>query len=167
MQENQTPDLSTDELWKILSVTKQLCAAADLDAMLERVINLARDVLDAERGTVFLYEMSSDSLVSRVATGNKEIRVPQGVGIVGECATTQKIVNVTDCYADSRFNQEVDKATGYVSRCLIAIPLIGVNGELVGVLQVLNKHDGVFNFGDCAVASVLASQCAPVLDHAR
>ncbi len=167
MQENQTPDLSTDELWKILSVTKQLCAAADLDAMLERVINLARDVLDAERGTVFLYEMSSDSLVSRVATGNKEIRVPQGVGIVGECATTQKIVNVTDCYADSRFNQEVDKATGYVSRCLIAIPLIGVNGELVGVLQVLNKHDGVFNFGDCAVASVLASQCAVALQRTR
>ena len=94
MQENETPDLSTDELWKILSVTKQLCAAADLDAMLERVINLARDVLDAERGTVFLYEMSTDSLVSRVATGNKEIRVPQGVGIVGECATTQKIINV-------------------------------------------------------------------------
>ena len=167
MQETETPDLSTDELWKILSVTKQLCAAADLDAMLERVINLARDVLDAERGTVFLYEMSTDSLVSRVATGNKEIRVPQGVGIVGECATTQKIVNVTDCYSDERFNQEIDKATGYVSRCLIAIPLIGVNGELVGVLQVLNKRDGVFHFGDCAVASVLASQCAVALQRTR
>lgn len=167
MQENETPNLSNDELWKILSVTKQLCAAADLDAMLERVINLARDVLDAERGTVFLYDMGTDSLVSRVATGNKEIRVPQGVGIVGECATTQKIVNVTDCYSDTRFNQEVDKATGYLSRCLIAIPLIGVNGELVGVLQVLNKRDGVFHFGDCAVASVLASQCAVALQRTR
>jgi phosphoserine phosphatase len=61
----------------------------------------------------------------------------------------------------------VDKATGYRSRCLIAIPLIGVNGELVGVLQVLNKHDGVFNFGDCAVASVLASQCAVALQRTR
>lgn len=167
MQENATPDLSTEELWKILNVTKQLCAAGDLDAMLERVINLARDVLDAERGTVFLYDISTDSLVSRVATGNKEIRVPQGVGIVGECATTQKIVNVPDCYTDKRFNQEIDKATGYRSRCLIAIPLIGVNGELVGVLQVLNKRDGVFHFGDCAVASVLASQCAVALQRTR
>ena len=167
MQDTDAPDLSREELWKILTVTKQLCATADLDAMLERVINLARDVLDADRGTVFLYDESTDSLVSRVATGDKEIRVPRGAGIVGECATTQDIINVPDCYADQRFNQEVDKSTGYRSKCLIAIPLVGVNGELVGVLQVLNKHDGVFHFGDCAVASVLASQCAVALQRTR
>ena len=131
MQENQTPDLSTDRTLED-SQRDETALCCDLDAMLERVINLARDVLDAERGTVFLYDASTDSLVSRVATGNKEIRVPQGVGIVGECATTQKIVNVPDCYADTRFNQEVDKATGYVSRCLIAIPLVGLTASWLG-----------------------------------
>ena len=70
------PDsVSAAQLWKVLELTKQLSGEGNLGSVLERVVLLARDVLHAERGTVFLYEESSKELVSRVATGQKEIRV--------------------------------------------------------------------------------------------
>ena len=75
------------------------------------VIEAALGVLDAERGTVFLYDRSTDELFSRVATGEEEIRFPASLGIAGESAKKRELINVEDCYADARFNKEVDKKT--------------------------------------------------------
>ena len=54
------------------------------------------------------------------------------------------MINVTDCYADPRFNREADQKSGYRTRCLLTVPLIGHDDSLVGVLQLLNKRHGVF-----------------------
>ena len=77
------------------------------------------------------------------------------------------MVNVPDCYADPRFNREVDRKSGYRTRCLLAVPLIGYDDSLVGVLQVLNKHDGVFAPEDEQIASALGAQCAVALQRVR
>jgi phosphoserine phosphatase len=47
------------------------------------------------------------------------------------------------------------------------VPLIGHDDTLVGVLQVLNKHDGVFTAEDERIATALAAQCAVALQRAR
>jgi len=154
-------------LRSVLEVTRKLGAPFDLDTMLTEVVNAAREVLDAERGTVFLYDESSDELVVRVATNLDSIRIPAHKGIVGESAMSRKLINVPDCYADERFNQEIDKKTGYRSRCMLTIPLIGFEDTLVGVLQILNKNDGVFDEQDEFVATALASQAAVVLHRAK
>jgi phosphoserine phosphatase len=124
-------------------------------------------VLEADRGTVFLYEEETHELVSTVATGSQELRVSADRGIVGEAARTRHVINVPDCYADSRFNRAVDKSTGYRTRCLMTVPLIGHDDSLQGVLQVLNKHDGVFSEDDEQVATALAAQCAVALQRTR
>ena len=95
-----------------------------------------------DRATVFLYEEATHELVSTIATGSQELRVSADRGIVGESARTRHVINVPDCYSDSRFNRAVDKSTGYRTRCLMTVPLIGHDDSLQGVLQVLNKHDG-------------------------
>jgi len=154
-------------LRSVLEVTRKLGAPFDLDTMLTEVVNAAREVLDAERGTVFLYDESSDELVVRVATELDSIRIPSNKGIVGEAAMSRKLINVPDCYADSRFNQDIDRKTGYRSRCMLTIPLIGFEDTLVGVLQILNKNDGVFDEQDEFVATALASQAAVVLHRAK
>jgi len=77
------------------------------------------------------------------------------------------VIQVADCYADSRFNREIDRKTGYRTRCLLSLPLVGINDELVGVLQVLNKQDGVFTQGDERLGRIFAAQCAVALQRAR
>ena len=154
-------------LRSVLEVTRKLGATFDLDVMLTEVVDASRRVLDADRGTVFLYDENSHELVVRVATKLGSLRIPANKGIVGESAMTRRLINVPDCYADERFNRDIDKQTGYRSRCMLTIPLIGFEDTLVGVLQILNKNDGVFDEQDEFVAAALAAQAAVVLHRAK
>ena len=166
MAESET-GIKEQALQQILDVTRKLAAPYDLDTMLSEVVDAARNILHADRGTVFLYEAETDELVVRVGTGLERIRMPATKGIVGESAQTRTLINVPDCYADERFNREIDKQTGYRSRCMLTIPLIGYEDSLVGVLQILNKHDGIFDEQDEFVATALAAQAAVVLHRVK
>ncbi|MAE60808.1 MAG: protein phosphatase [Planctomycetaceae bacterium] len=135
--------------------------------MLGKVIDAARAVLNADRGTVFLYDAETNELFSTIATGSDEMRFPADVGIAGECAQRRQVINVPDCYADQRFNPEFDRKTGYRTRCLLTVPLIGFDDTLVGVMQIINKLEGVFDATDEQMATALAAQCAVALQRAR
>ena len=159
--------LKAETLEEILEVTRKLAAPFDLTTMLEEVINAARRVLHADRGTVFLFEPRTNELIVSVATGMEPIRFPADQGVSGECAQTREIINVTDCYADPRFNPAIDRETGYRSRCMLTLPLIGYEDSLVGVLQLLNKETGVFDDNDERVAAALAAQCAVAIHRVK
>ena len=167
MSEDQ--NFTADILWRILDVTRQLSTPIELNDMLVQVVDVARDVLRAERGTVFLYDSKNDELFAEVGTGLEveEIRFPADQGIAGICARTCSIVNVPDAYSHEGFNPEIDKMMGYRTRCLLSIPLIDLDNSLVGVLQLINKTYGSFSLEDERVAEVLASQCAVALQRAR
>ncbi len=159
--------LSARDLRAILGVTSALAAPFDLMTMLAEVVAAAKQVLDAERGSVWLHDPATDELVLEVATGIRPIRVPSGVGLVGACARSRQLINVPDCYADPRFDPGVDKASGYHTRCMLTLPLIDHKDVLVGVMQVLNKKGGVFDADDEVLASALAAQCAVALQRVR
>lgn len=159
--------LDAEALERLLQTTRRLARPIDLETMLGQVIDAAREVLNADRGTVFLYEAETNELVIRVGTGVDAIRVPADKGIVGECAQTRTIINVPDAYADERFNREIDRKTGYKTRCLLTLPLVDHDQALVGVLQLLNKHGGTFDEADERIGEALAAQCAVALQRAR
>lgn len=151
----------------ILGVTSKLAAPFDLLTMLAEVVSAAKQVLHADGGSVWLYDPATDELMLEVATGIEPLRVPAGTGIVGACARDRKIINVPDCYADHRFNPDVDKRSGYRTRCMLTLPLVDHKDVLVGVMQVLNKADGVFDADDEVLATALAAQCAVALQRVR
>jgi phosphoserine phosphatase RsbU/P len=166
---SESPDrlMSAEVLARILEVTLKLARPFDLVTMLTEVAAAARQVLQAERGSVFLYDESADELVMTVVEDIEPIRVPMGHGIVGHCARERRLINVHDCYADARFNREVDRASGYRTRCMLSVPLVGQDEQLVGVLQLLNRRSGVFDAQDEQTASALAAQCAMALRRAQ
>ena len=155
------------DLEPILAVAAKLAAPFDLKTMLREVVNAAKLVLESERATVWLYDPKADELVLEVATDVEAIRVPAGMGLVGSCAKNRRLINVRDCYADARFDPSMDKRTGYRTRCMLTLPLIDHKDELVGVMQVLNKAEGVYEGGDEQLATVLAAQCAIALQRVR
>jgi len=159
--------LSAEDLEAILGVTSRLAAPFDLATMLAEVVNAAKQVLKADRGSVWLYDAPPDELVLEVGTGLAAVRIPAGTGIVGACARTRAPINVPDCYADPRFDQGMDRATGYRTRCMLTLPLVDHRDALVGVMQVLNKAGGTFDRDDEDLATALAAQCAVALQRAR
>ena len=159
--------IGPEELTQILDVTRKLAAPFDLATMLAEVMAAAKRVLDADGGSLWLYEKERHELVMRVAMGMEPIRLPADRGIVGECVRTRALINVPDCYADPRFNPAIDKASGYRTRCMLTLPLVGHDDALVGVLQILNKRAGTFDTDDELLASALAAQCAVALQRVQ
>jgi phosphoserine phosphatase len=159
--------LSASDMKAILGVTSALAAPFDLMTMLAEVVNAAKQVLHADRGSVWLYDLAADELVLKVATGLNAVRVPVGAGLVGSCARSRQIINVPDCYADPRFDPGVDKSSGYRTRCMLTLPLVDHKDVLVGVMQVLNKTGGAFDADDEVLATALAAQCAVALQRVR
>lgn len=145
-----------------------MAATVDLDSLLPLVIERSMELLDAERASLLLYEPDTNELVSRIAAGaEEEIRFPADRGIAGATIATGLTINVPDAYKDERFNSAVDRSTGFRTRNILSVPLRDFRGELVGVLQVLNKRDGAFTDGDVYLAETLAAQAGVSLQRAR
>ena len=160
-------NLSTDDLAILLEVTRSLAAPFDLMSMLAAVTAAARQVLRAERSSVWLHDAAAGELVLEVSSDLQRVRIPVGIGLVGACARDRQVLNVPDCYADPRFDQQVDRRSGYRTRCSLTLPLIDHAGALVGVMQVLNRIDGTFQAADEQLASALAAQCAVALQRVQ
>ncbi|MEM7554318.1 MAG: adenylate/guanylate cyclase domain-containing protein [Cyanobacteria bacterium P01_A01_bin.84] len=117
-----------------------------LQEMLQSITLKTGELLGADRTTIFLLDEEKQELWSIVAAGDKdrplEIRIPANKGIAGEVATQKKVVNIPfDFYHDqrSKFAQEQEKVTGYRTYTMLALPLLNEQGDLVAVVQLLNK----------------------------
>jgi phosphoserine phosphatase RsbU/P len=154
----------------LLRVSKALATEIRLDDLLQVIVEKAAEVMDADRATLFLYDESRDELWSKTTQRLeiKEIRLPLGVGIAGHVAKTRTAINIPDTYADARFDPDFDKETGYRTRSILCLPLIGNGDRLIGVIQVLNKKDQeVFNEADESLLGGLSAHITVALERAR
>ena len=167
--QQSAPSRETRNLSLLLEVSNALASQVRLDELLATIISKTAQVLDAERATLFLYDPARDELWSKTADQLeiKEIRLPVGQGIAGDVARTRKVENIPDAYADPRFNREFDRKTGYRTRSILSMPLIGGHHELVGVIQVLNKrsHAG-FDREDESLLRGLTSHISVAIERA-
>jgi phosphoserine phosphatase len=159
--------LSAHDMAVILEVTRGLAAPFDLTTMLTAVTGAARQVLSAERSSVWLHDADAAELVLKVSSDISDVRIPVGLGLVGACARDRRIINVPDCYADARFDPAVDKRSGFRTRCALTLPLVDHRDALVGVMQVLNRSGGAFDASDEQLAAALAAQCAVALQRVQ
>jgi phosphoserine phosphatase RsbU/P len=160
----------TRNLHALLRVAKALASEIRLDDLLQVIVKEAAEVMDADRATLFLYDESRNELWSKTTQRLeiKEIRLPLGAGIAGHVAKTRTAINIPDAYADTRFSPAFDKETGYCTRSILCLPLIGNRDRLIGVIQVLNKKDQeVFNEADESLLGGLSDHITVALERAR
>jgi signal transduction histidine kinase len=158
-----------DRLTRLLKVGTAISSELDLDALLRTISQTTSHLLQAERSTVFIVDQARKELWSRVAEGldRHEIRVPLGTGIAGSVASTGQPIRISDAYNDPRFNPEVDKRTGYVTRNILCVPMRNARGQVIGVFQVLNKRGGDFTSLDDQLLASLSSQAAVAVENAK
>ena len=153
----------------LLEVVSSIASEIFLEPLLQKIIDAATLLLEADRGSLFLYDPARSELYSRVAGGApiNEIRFPSNAGIAGECFTAGAPINIPDAYADSRFNPEVDKRTGYQTDNMLCMPITTQHGTRVGVMQILNKRAGSFGPGDEKRLVALCAQAAVSIENAQ
>jgi len=137
------------------------------DTLLRELVANTTELLEADRSTLFLVDAESGELFSRVLEGDevREIRLPRGVGLAGWVASQGEPVHIRDAYNDDRFNPDVDKKTGYRTRCMLVWPVRPPREDrVIGVLQVLNKRTGVFESTDERLLESIASSVGVALE---
>lgn len=119
---------------------------AILNEMLRSITLKTGELLNADRTTIYLLDEDKNELWSIVAKDEKgnnlELRFPTTQGIAGEAATFKRVINIPfDCYDDPRaaFAKQTDQETGYRTYTMLVLPLQSVNGDLVAVVQLINK----------------------------
>jgi len=157
------------ELSSIVEATKRLNSTLDLGELINIILQLATRQTGADRGTVFLVDHERREIWSLVGIGleQQEIRIPADRGIAGWVASSGETVNLRDAYADSRFEPDVDRRLGYRTGALLCLPIRGKDGEIVGVLQLLNKREGQFTTQDESFLRALSDHVALALENAR
>ncbi|MEY3013639.1 MAG: hypothetical protein RIT45_2374 [Pseudomonadota bacterium] len=151
----------------LYSLGKMICTEISTSELLRRIVDVLTELLGADRGTLYVLDEANKVLVSVAAhlPELKTIRVPLSQGVAGEVARTQRLIRIDSCATDPRFWSQVDEKTGYVTRSMIAAPVHGADGRLLGVAQVLNKREGTFSADDADIMAVLAEQVGQLLEE--
>jgi len=174
----KVPDLMTAEeqqkqitqLSLLFEATRLLNSTLDLAELLELILKIASKEVQADRGTVFLVDSLNHQLWSIVASGlgQQEIRVPFGSGVAGHVAETGDTVNTDDAYKVEWFDRSFDAKFGYTTKSLLSMPIKHHTGEIVGVIQLLNKTTGpAFTTEDTDFLDKLSGHMAMALENAQ
>ncbi len=147
---------------------RMVAAETSLDTLLGIIAEEVRNILSADRCSVFLVDFYKGELWTKIALGMEEkvLRIPIGQGIAGFVARTGSAVNIRDAYKDTRFAQDLDRITGYQTRSVLAVPLRGRDGKALGVFEVLNKAKGSFTEEDEGLLRILATMAATFIENA-
>ncbi len=146
-------------------------SVGDLPALLQTIMEESKRLLDAETSSLFLYDAECDDLYFEVVLDHghaiRSIRVPLDRSIVGAAATLRQTQVVNDCATDERHFKKVDSESGFVTRNLIAAPMIRKD-RLIGVLEVLNKRgDEGFDALDVKILEIMAEHAAAQIENTR
>ena len=153
----------------LLEINKKIAGLKNLSEILWTIIDFVTENVDGDRGSLFLNDSETNELYSRVAQGEltREIRILNTVGIAGAIFTSQQGEIIHDVYSDRRFNKEVDQETGYKTRNMICTPVKTVNGQIIGVIQILNKKKGRFTKDNLNLVDAIATQAAVSIQNAQ
>ncbi len=137
----------------------------DLNRFLASVADRAAAEVDAEQAALFLLDAERGELVARLphAFEVAEIRVRVGEGIAGTAASRRRVMNVPQASRAPEWSRRFDQETGFVTRSLLAVPVLDERGDVLGVLEAVNKRDGDFSIDDEAALTRLAHEVAPVV----
>ncbi|NJO76421.1 MAG: GAF domain-containing protein, partial [Leptolyngbyaceae cyanobacterium RM1_406_9] len=155
----------------LLKATSCLAQSLDLEKTLRAVMDEARDLMQANRSTLFLLDREQGQLWSKVETADgstlMEIRIPADRGIAGYVASTGQALNIPNAYEDPRFDPSTDKRTGYRTRNILCMPVYNSEGVLIGVTQLINKHQGSFTSSDEEFMRAFNIQAGVALENAQ
>ena len=160
--------MTLEQLERINEAAKLVNSNIKIDDVLKNIVDVAVDLTDADRGTLYLVTKEKNELWSKIAMGSesKEIKLKMGEGIAGWVAEKGETLNIEDAQVDERFNVAFDISSGYKTKSILCFPIKNKNEEVVGVLQLLNSSNEVFRKEDENILNALSTHAALALQNA-
>jgi HD-GYP domain-containing protein (c-di-GMP phosphodiesterase class II) len=180
----------TQRLREIIRLDTELSTVQDLDILLERMLTEARKILSADAGTIYIKD-KNDLVFSYAQNATLQKKLPPGQKLIystfrveiskksisGYVAATGEYLNIPDVYrihttSPYQFNSSYDRVSKYKTTSMLTVPLQNNRGDILGVLQIINKHDPAgtvlaFDSEDVIVCQHFASTASMALQRAQ
>lgn len=133
-------ELNPQEMLRLIfGYTAKIAQEKSLDSMLLLMADMGREMITADRCTLWLLDQVRGEVWTKVAHNLSPVRISASTGLVGHAIRTGESIIIDDAYQDSRFNPDVDMQTGYRTRSILVIPIRNSEGEVIGAYQAINK----------------------------
>lgn len=150
-------EITSKDFLSILDIGIAVSGEKDRNKLLDMIIDKGMELTKADAGT--LYILKDDKLHFKImktisqgvdkGRNGEEIDIPpvplREENICAYCAIHKKPLNIEDVYFSNEFDFsgpiKYDKLTGYCTKSMMTIPLIGLEDEALGVLQLMNARD--------------------------
>jgi signal transduction histidine kinase len=163
------PTPSLELYQRLIVISRDLTSTLDLEALLNRIIEAARDLSDAEAASILLYDGAAKELYFQAATNMdplmRGLSVPMD-SIAGWIVLNRQAVRISDVNKDERYFKKIAKTVSFATKSIMGVPLI-TKDKVIGVLEVLNKQKDEFSEADEDLLTVLGAQAAVAIENAR
>ncbi len=171
LSQNQIRLPSSERESLLLRLIARINSTLNTESLLATIMQAAEDVMGAQASSLFLIDRETGDLLVAVPTGavRAEIlgrRIPAGLGLCGWVASHGEPLVVHEARKDPRFFGDIDEKFQTID--VIAVPLRNPGGNVIGVLEVINRRDGTeFTEEDVPLFSAFADHAAIALERAR
>ncbi len=166
-----TPEERLESYRRLLAISQVLTSTLDLFALLDLIVNAARDLTRTEATSILLLDNKTGDLYFEAVTGSKSEEIKRIVvppdSVAGWVAREGHAEIINDVSQDRRFFAQSDASTGFHTRAMIAVPL-KVKGKTIGVLEAVNRSDdSPFVEEDVELMTTLGVQAAIAITNAQ
>ena len=156
---------------KLINISCDLASELDLNILLSKIVSAACDVSNSEEASILMFDPVKETLYFQAATNldshlKRGLAVPLEGSIAGWIISHQKPIIVDNPQKDKRHFDYIGKITNIKCRSLLGIPLLS-KGNVIGVLEVINKRGGDFNQEDQDVLLALGAQATVAIETSR
>ena len=160
-----------EQLNALTELSALINSTLDTGEIRERAIVAAIRLLNAEAGSLILIDQDSGDMFFEVAIGDKgekvkEIRLKKGEGIAGWVAEKGEAIIIHDVQSDQRFFKTADKRSTFITRDMVCVP-VKTKDKVIGVLEAINRRNGIFDEEDKEALTSLANQVAIAIENAN
>ena len=156
--------MSREKFEHIADFGKELATIEKMEQSLEVIADKAKELLNAQRCSIFMVDTESKMLWTKHSDGIGRIAISLDSGIAGETYIKQTYQLVNKPYENKHFLAGIDKQSGFVTHNMITMPIIGSRRDVIGVIQLLNKKEGDFDSEDVSVLTFFANYVSGSLE---
>ena len=159
------------QLLRLVELSVTLNSTLNLETLLQVITGTATELLDCEGASILLYDEKNHRLYFAAATGSDpaklaEIPVPMEGSLAGTIFNTNSPIILNDAEQDPRHFTQVSDHIKFKVKTLLGVPM-PIKDRTVGVLEAINKRNGVFDERDSTILSVTAAHAAIAINNAR
>ncbi len=158
-------------LARLVEISVTLNSTLQLDQLLRFILETAVSLLECEAASIMLYDAEQGNLYFAASTNvdprdASNIPVPLDRSIAGTILKANRPVIINDAATDPRHYKAVSDKVNFKVKSILGVPM-AIQERVTGVLEALNKNQGVFTSEDVEVLSIIASQAAVAIHNAQ